>query len=216
MSKARGMRVRDSEPNEPPGPLEQRDKLQREKQAAYDEYAEQSQRRQVAEHSQGVAKRHLRDLQSARAKGNGTEVQVEKARDALDEATCDYEDALERANTALDVTKGLEATLGQLYCDYFEVFAEEAEQSSKRADAVLNEFVAAYRRAQEAWAAAQVAWTPLCHAVRIANMGQFPLTDFDMAAVVTGWTARPPGIEVLDTSEAIEEAAALEGLDVMG
>ena len=45
-----------------------------------------------------------------------------------------------------------------------------------------------------------------------------PLTDFDMAPVVHGWTARPPGIEVLDVEpgEDVAEAALLEGLNVAG
>ncbi len=212
---AKGLRAPEAEPS---GPLAKRDELQRQKQNAYDEYAEQTQKRQRAERERGAANRKLSAVESARATGGGSDAQVEKVAAEVASTIAAYEEALARGNRALETTKSIEATLAQLYGDEFPAFAEEAEQVSKRADAAVNELVDAYRRAQEAWAAAQVAWGPLAHAVRIAPMEPFPLTDHAMEPVITGWDARPVAIEVLDVSddEAIEVAAEMEGLNVAG
>ncbi len=212
MAKARGLRG--SKPN----PLRERDRLRQEIQSCYDYYSQQTSYRQKAERLQGKLHRALADAESAAAKGKGSDAQLTEAQTRAANADDAYEKALAGANSALSSRKDLEYELEQLYSAYFEDFAMEAEKASKLADAALHEMVDAYRRAQEAWARAQVEWVPLCHAVRIAPMPPFPVDDYVLAPVIQGWKARPPGIELLELEpgEAVAEAAELEGLDVAG
>jgi hypothetical protein len=201
-----------------PKPLRIRDEIIEQRKAAWKAYAEQTEIRQRAETAKGATRRALLAAETARDCGDGTEAELKQAEEAVQKAADIYTKSLARANHALDRTKTLDQRLEELYGDHFVEFASEADKRSKEADEAINEMISAYRRAQAAWATAQAAWTPVCHAVRIANMGAFPLTDHMLSPVIGGWVAKPPTIEVLDVdeNEAVEEAALLEGIRVEG
>src|ERR1017187_3470688 len=118
MPKARGMRARITKPT---GPLEQRDRLQAQRQAAYDTYAAQTQRRQRAERERGAATSAVTQVETERAKGQGTDAQAEQAYARLATITGTCEEALARSNVALDATKALDVQLAELYADEFVV-----------------------------------------------------------------------------------------------
>jgi hypothetical protein len=224
MPKARGYRSRGFRSAElsgkpKPRPLAQRDALRAEQKAAYATYSQYTVMRQKSERVKAGAERNLAAVEEAMAKGTGgTEEQREEMALRLEEANATYEKALRISNKALATTKTLEADLQQLYGEHFDAFAYEADKASKLADAAVEELVAAYRRAQQAWAEAQVMWTPVCHALRIENVGPFPLTDQATAGVIQGWKSKPKAIELLpyEEGEAMDEAAILGGLDVAG
>ncbi|HEV3047730.1 MAG TPA: hypothetical protein VGY13_10250 [Solirubrobacteraceae bacterium] len=200
-------------------PLQQRDALIRERKNAYKLYEEQTQLRIRAEGAKGQRASRLREAEAALNKGQATEAQVEEAEADCASVEDIYKKTLDKANRALGATKRIDIELEQLYSDYFTDFAAEADTHSKLADQATNEMIAAYRRAQEAWARAQAAWTPVCHAVKIANMEPFPLTDQLLAPVIQGWSAKPSQIEVMDDADLNpdpEETALLEGKDVAG
>lgn len=192
-----------------PNPIRERDRLKEEIQALYDRYLAQTRLRQKAESMRGPAERNLVAAEEAVAKGKGSQSQLNECELALKAWTEKYDTALARANRALETRKSLEYELEQLYSAYFAEFAAEAEKASKMADAALHEMVSAYRRAQEAWATAQAAWTPLCHSVKIAPMLPFPVDDFTLAPIITGWHARPPGV-TFTSQEYIDEQALFE------
>ncbi|HEV2924671.1 MAG TPA: hypothetical protein VGW98_11590 [Solirubrobacteraceae bacterium] len=202
-----------------PRPLAQRDALRAEQKAAYESYTKYTVMRQKSERVKAAAERNLAAVEEAMAKGTGgTDEQREEMALRLEEANATYEKALRISNKALATTKTLDADLNQLYGEYFDDFAYEADKASKLADDAISAMVDAYRRAQVAWAEAQVMWTPVCHALRIENLGPFPLTDGDMAGIVQGWKSKPKAIELLpyEPGEAMDEQAILGGLDVAG
>jgi phage-related tail protein len=200
----------------PNSPLKQRDELVAKRDNAYKRYSEQTKLRQRAEHELGVAKQRLAVSQNSAAvtvSDNGA--QVTQSEKAVAQAQREYDRAHAAANQALDATKAVEVNLGQLYQEEWAVFANEADMSSKRATTTLEELADSYRKAEEAWARAQVAWTPLCAAARIDGMGSFPLSGHEQR--LSGWTARPPGVEVMfemepGLHEDPETRALMEGL----
>ena len=188
-----------------PDPLKRRDDLQAQRQHAYDTYAEQAQIRQRAERARASADRRLHEAESAQAPGEGGQREVETVMATGAEAVATYEKALHLEGNALEAVKACEVQLAQLYSDEFVTFAEEATVESERADAAMRELCVAYRRAEQFWAKAQVAWQPVCNAVGNAGVEPFPLPEHQMAAVINGWDSLPPSIEI--TRDGLEEVA---------
>ena len=184
-------------------PLKRRDELQAQRQHAYDTYAEQAQIRQRAERARASADRRLHEAESALARGQGSQREVETLMATGADAVAAYEKSHHLEGAALDAVKACEVQLAQLYSDEFIVFAEEAKLDSERADAAMQELCAAYRRAEQFWAKAQVAWQPLCNSVRIPGMDPFPMPEHEMSAVLNGWNALPPSVEVFDGFEEV-------------
>jgi len=200
----------------PNSPLEQRNELIAKRDNAYKRYEQQTKLRLRAEHELGVAKQRLAETQRSVACGESDDSKVTQAEGAVAERQHEWDRAYAAANQALDASKAVEVNLGQLYKDEWPVFAEEADLASKRARTVLRELADCYQKAQEAWAAAQVAWTPLCAAAGgIPGMGSFPVSGDGLLG--GGWTARPSGIEVMldmepELYEDPEQRAMMEGL----
>ena len=199
----------------PSSPLKLRDELVAKRDNAYNRYSQQTKLRLRAEHELGVAKRRLAVAQNNGACGEGDDAQITQADEAVAQRQREYDRALAAANQALDASKAVEVNLGQLYKDQWAVFANEADMVSKRAHTALEELADSYRKAEEVWAEAQVAWTPLCAAARIGGMGGFPLAGHE--SLLGGLTARPPGVEVMfdmepDLHEDPETRATMEGL----
>jgi hypothetical protein len=197
-------------------PLKVRDELIAKRDNAYKRYSQQTKLRQRAEHELGVAKQRLAVSQNNAACCDGDDAQVTQAEEIVAQCQREYDRAHAAANQSLDATKAVEVNLGQLYTDEWVVFANEADMSSKRAITTLGELADIYHKAEEAWAVAQVAWTPLCAAAgHIPGMGAFPLAGHEQ--LLSGWTARPPGVEVMfemepDLDEDPATRAMMEGL----
>jgi hypothetical protein len=129
------------------------------------------------------------------ASGEG-ELELETA---LETRQADYRKHLEKANAALDQTKGYEAEIEALYGREFAVFAEEASRVTERADVALADFATVYRRAVQTWNAAVEAWAPLCRSVRVSGVGAFPVPEYQISELLSGETrAQPAHVEVME------------------
>jgi hypothetical protein len=181
-----------------PHPVALRDDLLGRKQRAYDTYVAETTKRQTAEMDKERLTRELWQAERASAQGLGSESDVAAKEAELAQATEAYGHHLSRADAALDATKALDVQLDQLYGSAFPVFADEANEKSNEAEAVIDEFVDVYKRVLAAWSEATEAWAPLCQSVRLPGVSPFPLTEYRMQELIAGQCdPRPDGIELL-------------------
>lgn len=147
-----------------PDPLDRRARLEKEQRNARRAQADASGRRRRLKDEILRDERRLRQAQvhTARRSEVGEDSfaigeELEQRRQAL--ATAEAEEAAAKAG-AVDAADELRSLLN----DEFEAFAEIAEEKTQRALALILGMEQEYRRAAEAWEAAQEEWDPLVKA----------------------------------------------------
>jgi len=177
----------------PTGALAQRDDLVRKRDAAYRLYAEHTRERQLAERAMGSLAKRITAMDFSDDEG---ELDLEVAHAT---AEADYRKHLEKANSALDRVKTLEAEIEALYEREFGTFAEEANAATEVADTAIADLAVVYERAVKAWGAAVQAWAGPCRAARIDGVPPFPLARHVIADLFSGEVrAQPPRVEVTE------------------
>jgi hypothetical protein len=175
---------------QPISPLEQHADLTRKRDAAYQRYSEHMQGKQNAERRMGALAKQITadELRSDK--------QAEKDYDA---AAADFAHHRERAGTALDKVKTLDAEIEACYGAHFAVFAEEASRVTEVADTALADLCTAYRHARKCWQDATEAWAGPTRAHRTEGVPPFPISEHVMTPIMRMEArAQPPSVEVLE------------------